>query len=52
MWAPLSFLPYLNINLSVRFSLAIDRFIEQLKVLNWLFVNQFVVGKKIRTSSH
>jgi len=52
MWTPLSFLPYLNINLSIKFSLAIDRFIEPLKVLNWLFVNQFVIGEKIGTSSH
>jgi 2-polyprenyl-3-methyl-5-hydroxy-6-metoxy-1,4-benzoquinol methylase len=52
MWAPLSFLPYLKINLSIKLSFVIDRFIEQLKVLNWLFVNQFVIGKKIRISSH
>ncbi len=46
MWAPIAFLPYLNISISASLSLRIDRWIESFKVLNWLFVNQAVISRK------
>jgi SAM-dependent methyltransferase len=46
MWAPLGFLPYLNIWVDPDFSLSADRFIRNLYVTNWLFVNACVVGRK------
>ncbi|KPA18388.1 Methyltransferase type 11 domain protein [Candidatus Magnetomorum sp. HK-1] len=46
MWAPTSFLPYLNIPISAKFSIKCDRLVERVKVLNWLFVNQIVIARK------
>lgn len=46
MWAPVSFLPYLNIGVSPVFSLDVDNFIENIKVFNWLFVNQAFILRK------
>jgi ubiquinone/menaquinone biosynthesis C-methylase UbiE len=46
MWAPASFLPYLNIPLSPMYAARIDRFISLFRVFNWLFVNQRIVGRK------
>jgi SAM-dependent methyltransferase len=47
MFAPVSFLPYLNIPVSIDFSLAFDDMIQRFKILNLLFVNQVVVCKKL-----
>jgi|SaaInl8_200m_RNA_FD_contig_41_433330_length_524_multi_1_in_0_out_0_1 hypothetical protein len=47
MFAPVSFLPYLNIPVSIDFSLAFDDMIQRLKMFNLLFVNQVVVCKKL-----
>lgn len=47
MWAPISFLPYLQISVSPLLSGRIDQFIEKIKFLNWLFVNQVIVGRKV-----
>ncbi len=46
MWAPISFLPYLYIPISPMFSIKCDQWIETIKILNWLFVNQVVIGRK------
>jgi len=46
MWAPVSFLPYLHIPISHILSIKCDRLIETVKILNWLFVNQVIIGKK------
>lgn len=46
MWAPLGFLLYLRIPVSAEFSLKFDNTISKLKVFDWLFVNQCVIGKK------
>lgn len=46
MWAPISFLPYLHIPVSATFSIKCDRWIGTVKILNWLFVNQVVIGRK------
>jgi len=46
MWAPVSFLPYLNISISPAFSLNVDNFIESIKLFNWLFVNQAFILRK------
>ena len=46
MWAPLSFLPYLHIPISAGFSINIDRWITRIKLLDWLFVNRYVIGRK------
>ncbi|HPF64795.1 MAG: methyltransferase domain-containing protein [Lentimicrobium sp.] len=46
MWAPVSFLPYLHLPVSAQFSLKTDQWIAQLSILNWLFVNQVVIGRK------
>ncbi len=46
MWAPIAFLPYLHVPVSSGFSLRVDRFIERLKFMNLLFVNQAIVARK------
>lgn len=46
MWAPVSFLPYLKINVSPSFSLKIDSLVRKFVIFNWLFVNQAIIGKK------
>jgi ubiquinone/menaquinone biosynthesis C-methylase UbiE len=46
MWAPTSFLPYLKIPISAKFSIKCDRFAERAKALSWLFVNQIVIARK------
>lgn len=46
MWAPISFLPYLNIWISAVFAAKCDQFIRFLKIFNWLFVNQVIIGRK------
>lgn len=46
MWSPISFLPYLNLDLSPLSAIKIDNVIRQYKIFNWLFVNQIVVGRK------
>ncbi|MDZ7722078.1 MAG: class I SAM-dependent methyltransferase [candidate division KSB1 bacterium] len=46
MWAPVSALPYLHISVSPVASLKIDAFIYKLWVLNWLYVNQFIIAKR------
>ena len=46
MWAPISFMPYLHVPISPTSSIKLDRLIARLKILNWLFVNQVVIGRK------
>jgi len=46
MWAPVSFLPYLHLEVSITAALAIDTFIGKLKLFDWLFVNQCIVAIK------
>ena len=46
MWAPISFLPYLGVRVSPGMSLKIDALVGKLKIFNFLFVNQFVIGRK------
>ena len=46
MWAPISFLPYLHIPVPAELSIRCDRLIASAKVLNWLFVNQAIIGRK------
>ncbi len=46
MWAPISFLPYLHIPIPAMFSIKCDRWIETVRILNWLFVNQVVIARK------
>jgi SAM-dependent methyltransferase len=45
MWAPISYLPYLKLPVSPHFALRLDSVIERIKILNWLFVNQLVIGR-------
>jgi ubiquinone/menaquinone biosynthesis C-methylase UbiE len=46
MFAPIGFMPYINIPINVRFSLTVDRAISKLRLVNFLFVNQCIVGLK------
>ena len=46
MFAPVSFLPYLKINVNPKFSLQLDSVIYSLRIFNFLFVNQYIVGRK------
>lgn len=46
MWAPISLLPYLKINISPKNSLSLDKLIYSLRIFNCLFVNQIIVAKK------
>ncbi|MCK4677927.1 MAG: class I SAM-dependent methyltransferase [Bacteroidales bacterium] len=46
MFAPVSFLPYLHIPISPKGSLKLDRIIGSFRILNFLFVNQYIVGRK------
>jgi ubiquinone/menaquinone biosynthesis C-methylase UbiE len=46
MWAPISFLPYLNIQIPIKSALRIDCLLEKIKILNWLFVNQCIIAVK------
>jgi 2-polyprenyl-3-methyl-5-hydroxy-6-metoxy-1,4-benzoquinol methylase len=48
MCAPLGVLPYLNIWVDPGFSINADNFIRRIRVLNWLFVNSCVIGRKLR----
>lgn len=46
MFAPVGFMPYLKISVNPRVSFAVDKAVSSLRVLNWLFVNQSIVGRK------
>jgi len=46
MFSPISFLPYLHIPVNAATSLSIDRTFYSIKIFNWLFVNQVIIGKK------
>jgi 2-polyprenyl-3-methyl-5-hydroxy-6-metoxy-1,4-benzoquinol methylase len=46
MFTPVAFLPYLKVNVSPSFSLKVDKVVSALKIFNWLFVNQVVIGRK------
>jgi SAM-dependent methyltransferase len=48
MWTPIAFLPYLRLVPPVGLALAVDRFIGALRIYNWMFVNQAVIGRKPR----
>lgn len=50
MWAPIAALAYLHLPTSPSFCLACDRGISSLRIFDWLFVNQSVVGRKGRAS--
>jgi hypothetical protein len=45
MWAPIPFLPYLGVRVSPGMSLKIDALVRKIKIFNFLFVNQFVIGR-------
>ena len=47
MSAPIGFLPYLNLNVSPRFSHYVDKWLHIAKIFNWTFVNQLYVAQKI-----
>lgn len=47
MWAPISFLPYLGVRISPAMSLKVDAFVRKIKIFNFLFVNQYVIGRKL-----
>lgn len=46
MWAPISFLPYLHIPVSPFYALKIDNFLSLIRIFDWLFVNQAIIGLK------
>lgn len=46
MWTPVAFLPYLRVPVPPGLALRIDRIVESLRILNWMFVNQAVVAVK------
>ncbi|MFO7560766.1 MAG: methyltransferase domain-containing protein [Desulfobacterales bacterium] len=46
MWAPVAFLPYLHIRPSPRLALRVDRIVEGLRFLNWMFANQAIIARK------
>jgi len=46
MWAPLSALSYCGIEIPPETSLRLDRVLGAFRIVNWLFVNQFIVGRK------
>ncbi len=46
MWSPISFLPYLKIRVSPKFSLTVDNIVSKLFIFNWLFVNQAIIARK------
>ena len=46
MWAPVAFLPYFHIRPSPRLALRVDRMIEALRFLNWMFANQAIIARK------
>lgn len=46
MWAPVSFLPYLKIQVRPAFSRRLDRFVSGLLIFDWLFVNQCIAARK------
>jgi SAM-dependent methyltransferase len=46
MWAPTSFVPYLGVRLSPAISLNIDAHVRKLKVFDFLFVNQYAIGRR------
>ncbi|MCX6234655.1 MAG: class I SAM-dependent methyltransferase [Bacteroidetes bacterium] len=46
MFAPVSFLPYLHIYPPPHISLKLDKIIETLRLFNFLFVNQMIIGEK------
>ena len=47
MWAPIGFLPYLKIPISPSFAWQVDKILNKTALLNWSFVNQCAVFKKI-----
>ncbi|MHB8132424.1 MAG: class I SAM-dependent methyltransferase [Mobilitalea sp.] len=51
MWAPISLLSYLEINVNAMIVMTLERIISRLHFLNWLFVNQYVVGRKTKNYS-
>ena len=46
MFTPVAFLPYLKLKISPSFSLSVDKIVSRLKIFNWLFVNQVIIGRK------
>ncbi|MCI5207794.1 MAG: class I SAM-dependent methyltransferase [Candidatus Electrothrix sp. ATG2] len=47
MWAPISFLPYLKVRVSPARSMYFDALIRKCRIFNFLFVNQYVIGRKV-----
>lgn len=46
MFAPVGFLPYLKIKPNIKLALTLDRALNRLVFLDWLFVNQCFIAKK------
>ncbi len=46
MWAPVGFLPYLGIRIPAKLAHAVDRAVQKVRLLDWLFVNQMMVARK------
>jgi hypothetical protein len=47
MWGPMAILPYIGIKTSTKLFSNIDKIIRRFKVFNWLFVNQYIIAKKL-----
>ena len=47
MFAPVGLAPYLGIQVSPAIALIIDQWIHSIRILDWLFVNQYVVARKL-----
>jgi SAM-dependent methyltransferase len=46
MFMPLAILPYAGLRVSPDLSMRVDAFVRKLRILDWLFVNQFIVANK------
>jgi hypothetical protein len=44
MWAPVATLPYIRVRVSPAFAVRADQIVRSVRLLNFSFVNQLVVG--------